>query len=215
MDSMKTRAPRNNQGSPKVAGRSNTLFLGSLGNYCVCASCCSLSTSSTRTVSVSPSAVYRLVSRSGRCIAMHCYAVPGSFRPSGIAVVWASCTELTPTSSCCSLAGRTFTTTLWSHAPVAAAFLRMLRNASRAFRAGTGTSGPQSVTCLSGLSHHIYMGRYRYRVLHTSPDVVPLFHQLVEVAHAGRRCAPLGVYWSALFLRLGDLKSCGIGSVDC
>ena len=26
MDSMKTRAPRNNQGSPKVAGRSNTLF---------------------------------------------------------------------------------------------------------------------------------------------------------------------------------------------
>ncbi len=45
---------------------------------------------------------------------------------------------------------RTFTTTLWSHAQVAAAFFRMLPNASRTSRAGTGTSGPQSVTCPSG-----------------------------------------------------------------
>ncbi len=37
MDSMKTRAPRNNQGSPKVAGRSNTLFLGqSWQLLCLC-----------------------------------------------------------------------------------------------------------------------------------------------------------------------------------
>ena len=41
-------------------------------------------------------------------------------------------------------------TTLWSHAQVAAAFFRMLRNASRTSRAGTSTSGPQSVTCPSG-----------------------------------------------------------------
>ncbi len=31
------------------------------------------------------------------------------------------------------IAGRTFTPTLWPHAPVAAVFLRMLRNASRTF----------------------------------------------------------------------------------
>ena len=30
MDSMKTRAPHNNQGSPKVAGRSNTFFFGAV-----------------------------------------------------------------------------------------------------------------------------------------------------------------------------------------
>ena len=37
MDSMKTRAPRNNQGSPKVAGRSNTLFFGqSWQLLCLC-----------------------------------------------------------------------------------------------------------------------------------------------------------------------------------
>ena len=33
---------------------------------------------------------------------------------------------------------------------VAAAFFRMLPDASRTFRAGTRTSGPQSVTCPSG-----------------------------------------------------------------
>ena len=60
------------------------------------------------------------------------------------------------------IAGRTFTTTLWSHAPVAAAFLRMLRNASRTFRAGTGPSGPQSVTCPSGPLNQAADGRRHF-----------------------------------------------------
>ncbi len=70
-----------------------------------------------------------------------------------------------------SFAGRTFTTTLWSHAPVAAAFLRMLRNASRTFRAGTGPSGPQSVICPSGLLNQAADGRrHFYWYL---PDIAP------------------------------------------
>ncbi len=69
------------------------------------------------------------------------------------------------------IAGRTFTTTLWSHAPVAAAFLRMLRNASRTFRAGTGPSGPQSATCPSGPPNQAADGRrHFYWYL---PDIAP------------------------------------------
>jgi len=60
---------------------------------------------------------------------------------------------------------------LWSHAPVAAAFLRMLRNASRTFRAGTGPSGPQSVTCPSGPPNQAADGRrHFYWYL---PDIAP------------------------------------------
>ena len=68
---------------------------------------------------------------------------------------------------CC----RTFTTTLWSHAPVAAAFLRMLRNASRTFRAGTGPSGPQSVTCPSGPLNPAADGRRHF--YWCLPDIAP------------------------------------------
>ncbi len=68
---------------------------------------------------------------------------------------------------CC----RTFTTTLWSHAPVAAAFLRMLRNASRTFRAGTGPSGPQSVTCPSGPLNQAADGRRHF--YWCLPDIAP------------------------------------------
>ena len=87
---------------------------------------------------------------------------------------------------------RTFTTTLWSHAPVAAAFLRMLRNASRTFRAGTGTSGPQSVTCPSGPLNQAADGRrHFYWYL---PDIAPFVFWRPRGMFSITSCLPIACH---------------------
>ncbi len=87
---------------------------------------------------------------------------------------------------------RTFTTTLWSHAQVAAAFLRMLRNASRTFRAGTGTSGPQSVTCPSGPLNQAADGRrHFYWYL---PDIAPFVFWRPRGMFSITSCLPIACH---------------------